>query len=81
MICLQSVPCHSIYNLNLQTSLKRIQESLIVSSQLTDAGPEQTQRTEGKVRVFCAAEQEAVGGTSASADTQVGLVSALCRAI
>lgn len=51
MICLQSVPFHSMYSLNLQTSLKRIQESLIVPSQLADAGPEQTQGTERKVCV------------------------------
>ena len=47
VMCLQPVSCHSVYNLKLQTSLKRIQDNLIVAdlSQLTETD---TQQTEGR---------------------------------
>lgn len=46
-----SVSCHSVYNLKLQTSLKRIQDNLIVadSSQLTEADTQQTDSRRHKV--------------------------------
>ena len=51
VMCLQPVSCHSVYNLKLQTSLKRIQDSLIVAdpSQLTEADTQQTDSRRHKV--------------------------------
>ncbi|PNF39556.1 Syndetin [Cryptotermes secundus] len=43
------VSFRSVYNLNLQTSLKRIQDSLVVPSHLTEAEQDQTERTVGEV--------------------------------
>jgi len=50
-MCLQPVSCHSVYNLKLQTSLKRIQDNLIVAdpSQLTEADIQQTDGRRHKV--------------------------------
>jgi hypothetical protein len=48
-MCLRLVSRHYIYNQKLQTSLKIIQESLIVPTHFAEAGPDQTERTKGKV--------------------------------
>jgi hypothetical protein len=51
MFCLQPVTSHSMYNLKLQASLKRIQDNLILPdpSQYTESDSDQTERTKDKV--------------------------------